>query len=141
MEEERKGDGGRGRAERGMKNTRSLRERDGDVSFVLSFTPCVTVRYSFPVRYLYLPPALCFSSPSLSVFAGGGGPGRIKSTGSRFDLGAIPPNRRPKLRTECSAAAVTRDLCVVLLQSQSPLKRAPLTSQPDFAIELLISRR
>lgn len=111
-------EGGRGRGERGgMKNTRrSARET------FLSFTPCVTVRYSFPLRFLSLPPALCFSSPSLSVCTGWGSPGRIKSTGSRLYLGSIPPNRFPKLWTMQSAAVVTRELSVVVLSRQSPLK-------------------
>lgn len=111
-------EGVRGRWERGgMKNTRrSARET------FLSFTPCVTVRYSFPLRFLSLPPALCFSSPSLSVRTGWGSPGRIKSTGSRLYLGSIPPNWFPKLWTVQSAAVVTWELSVVVLSRQSRLK-------------------
>lgn len=115
-----RGGGGKGKREGergGMKNTRrSARET------FLSFTPCVTVRYSFPLRFLSLPPALCFSSPSLSVCTGWGSPGRIKSTGSRLYLGSIPPNRFPKLWTVQSAAVVTWELSVVVLSRQSPLK-------------------
>ena len=74
--------GVRGRWERGgMKNTRrSARET------FLYFTPCVTLGYSFPLLFLCFPPALCFSSPSLSVCTGWGSPGRIKSTGSISSL-------------------------------------------------------
>lgn len=99
-----------------MKNTRSARET------FLSFTPCVTVRYSFPLWFLSLPPALCFSSPSLSVCTGWGSPGRIKSTWSCLYLGSLPPNRFPKLWTVQSAAVETREFFVVVLRCQRPLK-------------------
>lgn len=91
----------------GMKNTRrSARE------MFLSFTPCVTVRYSFPLRFLSFPPALCFSSPSLSVCTGWGIPGRFKSTESRLYLACIHPDWFPKLWTVQRVAAVTRERSV-----------------------------
>lgn len=113
-----RGGGGRGaREEGGDEKHKEVSERD--ISFFHTMCYCkLFISFAIPL----LSPALCFSSPSLSVRTGWGSPGRIKSTGSCLYLGSISPNRFPKLWTVQSAAVVTRELSVVVLSRQNPLK-------------------